>query len=99
MRETKSRMQINVIIQLFKKQHFILAILLLVGTAGYSQKEFFRSQQVFTKEQMSSFYSSVTIHDGLVIFNANDYHLYAYNKKDGSLKWSVETNYKTTFRD
>ncbi|MBK9484494.1 MAG: hypothetical protein IPO01_04565 [Chitinophagaceae bacterium] len=45
---------------------------------------------------MSNFYSSVTIHEGLVIFNANDYHLYVYNKKDGSLKWSVETNYKST---
>ncbi|MBK9533138.1 MAG: PQQ-binding-like beta-propeller repeat protein [Chitinophagaceae bacterium] len=78
------------------KMHFILAILLLAGTTGYSQKEFFRSQQVFTKEQLGNFYSSVKIHDGLVIFNANDHHLYAYNKKDGSLKWSVETGYKTS---
>jgi hypothetical protein len=71
-------------------------ILLLFTTTGFSQKEFFRSQQVFTKAQMSNFYSSVTIHDGLVIFNANDYHLYAYNKKDGSLKWSAETSYKSS---
>lgn len=78
-------------------KHFLTSIILLLfTTTGFSQKEFFRSQQVFTKEQMSNFYSSVTIHDGLVIFNANDYHLYAYNKKDGSLKWSVETNYKST---
>ena len=78
------------------KQIFIFLFLLLNTAAGYSQKEFFRSQQVFTKEQMSSFYSSVSIHDELVIFNANDYYLYAYNKKDGSLKWAVETNYKST---
>ncbi len=78
-------------------KHFITFIfLLLVTTSAFPQKEFFRSQQAFTKEQMSSFYSSLTIHDGLVIFNANDYHLYAYNKKDGSLKWSIETNYKST---
>jgi PQQ-like domain len=77
-------------------KHFLTStILLFFTTAAVAQKEFFRSQQVFTKEQMISFYSSVTIHDGLVIFNANDYHLYAYNKKDGSLKWSVETNYKS----
>ena len=75
---------------------FFTLILLCTTTTAFSQKEFFRSQQVFTKEQMSNFYSSVTIHNGLVIFNANDYHLYAYNKKDGSLKWSVETNYKST---
>ena len=74
---------------------FFTFILLYIATTAFPQKEFFRSQQVFTKEQMSSFYSSVTIHDGLVIFNANDYHLYAYNKKDGSLTWSVETNYKS----
>jgi len=81
---------------LLKKQHFTLAILMLFTTAGYSQKEFFRSQQVFTKDQMSTFISSITIHEDLVIFNANDYQLYAYNKKDGSLKWSFETNYKST---
>lgn len=73
-----------------------VAFLLCFTMTAFSQKEFFRSQQVFTKEQMSNFYSSITIHDQLVIFNANDYQLYAYNKKDGSLKWSVETNYKST---
>lgn len=81
---------------LLKKKHFTLAILLFVTTAGYSQKEIFRSQQSFTKEQMNNFYSSITIYDSLVIFNANDYQLYAYNKNNGSLKWSVETNYKST---
>jgi hypothetical protein len=79
-----------------KKQVIILACLLFIILTGFAQKEFFRSQQVFTKEQMSNFYSSVTIHDDLVIFNTNDYYLYAYNKKEGSLKWSTETNYKST---
>ena len=78
------------------KQLITVAFLLCFTMAAFSQKEFFRSQQVFTKEQMSSFYSSVTIHDSQVIFNANDYQLYAYNKKDGSLKWAVETNYKSS---
>ena len=80
----------------FVKLFFVFIILLCVTSSAYSQKEFFHSQHVFTKEQLSSFYSSVNIYDSLVIFNANDYHLYAYNKKDGSLKWSVETNYKST---
>ena len=78
------------------KIFFTSIILLCITISGYSQKEFFRSQQVFTKEQMSSFYSSITIHEQMVIFNANDYYLYAYNKKDGSLTWFVETNYKST---
>lgn len=81
---------------LLKKQYFILMILLVITTAAYSQKEFFRSKQVFTRDHMNDFYSSLTIHDGLVIFNANDYNLYAYNKKDGSLKWSNKTSYKST---
>ena len=75
---------------------FFTTILLCTTTAAFSQKEFFRSKQVFTEGQMNNFYSSVTIDKELVIFNANDYYLYAYNKKDGSLKWSVETNYKST---
>lgn len=79
-----------------KKQNFTLFTLLWITTAGYSQKEFFRSQQVFTEEHMSNFYSSVTIHDAVVIFNANDYQVYAYNKNDGILKWSVETWFKST---
>jgi len=79
-----------------KKQLLILTVLLFMVNRIYSQKEFFHSQQVFTQEQLSNFYSSITIHEGLVIFNANDYQLYAYNKKDGSLKWSVETNYKSS---
>ncbi len=77
-------------------KHFLASsIFILMATSAFPQKEFFRPQQVFTKEQMSNFYSSITIHEELVIFNANDYQLYAYNKKYGSLKWSVETNYKS----
>jgi len=78
------------------KRYLTGIILLFFTVSVFAQKEFFRSQQVFTEEQMSKFYSSVTIHEEMVIFNANDYHLYAYNKKDGSLKWSAETNYKSS---
>ncbi|MFZ1304664.1 MAG: PQQ-binding-like beta-propeller repeat protein [Ferruginibacter sp.] len=78
------------------KHFFAGCIFMLIVTSAFAQKEFFRSQQVFTKEQLNNFYSSATIHNDLVIFNANDYQLYAYNKKDGSLQWSVKTNYKTS---
>ncbi len=71
------------------KYFFTFLFLLFITISGYSQKEFFRSKQIFTNEQMSNFYSSVTIHEGLVIFNANDYHLYVYKKKDGLLKWAI----------
>ncbi len=79
----------------FPKQFFIFLFLLFITSTGYAQKEFFRSQQVFTAEQMNEFYSSVTLHDSLVFFNANDYTLYAYNRTGGSLKWSYKTSYKS----
>ena len=75
---------------------FILSFLLFITTACYSQKEFFCSKQVFTADNMERFYSSISIHDSIVLFYANDYHLYAYNKNDGSLKWSYATNYKSS---
>src|SRR6187431_3398200 len=80
----------------WKKPFFKLVILVMIALPGYSQKEFFRSQQVFTDKQLASFYSSITLHNDLVLFNANDHHLYAYNKKDGSLQWSYDANYKTS---
>ncbi len=78
-----------------KKLFSVLTPLMLVAFSAFSQKEFFRSQQVFTEGQLDKFYSSITIHDSLILFNANDYHLYAYNKNNGSLKWAYKNNYKT----
>ena len=72
-----------------------LLILLLVVSVCFSQKEFFRSQQAFSKEQLRESHSSITIHGNYVLFNANDYYLYAYNKNSGLLHWSYETNYKS----
>ena len=81
---------------LLKKHFFTLTIFLLITSASFSQKEFFRSKQVFNEGQLDKFYSSITIHDSLILFNANDYHLYAYNKNNGSLKWAYKNNYKTS---
>jgi hypothetical protein len=77
------------------KRISVISVLLFIATATCAQKEFFRSQQTFTREQLSEFYSSITIHDSLLLFNANDYHLYVYNKNDGSLKWSYRTHHKS----
>lgn len=78
-----------------KKLFSVLAPLILLASSAFSQKEFFRSQQVFTEGQLDKFYSSITIHDSTILFNANDYHLYGYNKNTGNLKWKYYTNYKT----
>ena len=78
-----------------KKHFFALLFLLFTTSVAFSQKEFFRSQQVFKEGQLDKFYSSITIHDSIILFNANDYHLYAYNKNNGRLKWVYKNNYKT----
>ncbi len=78
-----------------KKIFFYLIVLTLLNTTvSFAQKEFFRSAQVFTKDQLQNPYSSVSIFDSIVLFNANDYSLHAYSKNNGSLVWSYKTNYK-----
>jgi hypothetical protein len=79
-----------------KKHSLVQAILLFIASSCFSQKEFFRSQQTFNDNELNKFFSSITIHDSLVLFNATDYTLYTYNKNSGVLKWSYETGYKTT---
>jgi len=73
-----------------------LLLLMLTGSLGLSaQKVFFKSNQNFTESQLESFYSSLTIKDSLLLFNANDYHLYAYNKSTGALQWQQRINRKS----
>lgn len=81
---------------LLHKKYFLVYFILLITSVAFSQKQFFRSQQVFTEGQLEKFYSSITIYDSIVLFNANDYHLYAYNKNNGILKWAYKNNYKTS---
>ena len=76
--------------------YFLILGLNFIYVNGYSQKEFFRSQQVASKEPLSTSNTSIAIYNDILLFNANDYYLYAYNKKDGTLKWATEINYKTS---
>jgi hypothetical protein len=61
----------------------------------HAQQVFFKSGQDFNKDNLKSFFSSIAIYGDLLLFNANDYNLYAYNKNNGSLKWSSSLSYKT----
>lgn len=62
---------------------------------AYSQKVFFQSNQSFTEKELKSFYSSVAVTGDTVLFNANDYKLYAYNWRSGKELWATKTAYKT----
>lgn len=43
---------------------------------------------------MNSFYSSLAVEGDLILFNANDYRVYAYHK-DGTDAWSASINFKS----
>ncbi len=58
-------------------------------------KTFFSSNITFTDKNLISFYSSFTIDNDRVIFNANNYKIYSYNKLTGTENWEVDVNLKT----
>jgi outer membrane protein assembly factor BamB len=78
-----------------RKKFAILLIIFLLALSGHSQQVFFKSGQAFTSEQLSTFYSSISTEGDILLFSANDYSLYPYNKPDGRLKWTSETSYKS----
>lgn len=77
------------------KLSFLATLALFTAITGFSQKEFFRSKQTFSTSQLGTFYSSVTIDGDLMLFIANDYTLYAYDKTSGEQKWATPIGYKT----
>ncbi len=66
----------------------INALLLLAYDPAFAQTEFFNSKNNFSFKQLNNFHSSFSIDSTQVYFNANDYNVYAYNKKSGVLNWS-----------
>lgn len=67
---------------------FLFWAILLYFNNTFAQTEFFHSKINFSKDQLSNFYSSISIDSTQVYFNANDYYVYAYDKKTGVLNWS-----------
>lgn len=67
----------------------IIAIVNIILLSAYmpicAQTEFFKSKIIFSESHLLEFYSSFSIDSNQIYFNANDYELYAYSKKTGSL--------------
>ena len=61
----------------------------------HAQHVFFKSNQTFTEKTLETFYSSIALQGNLLLFNANDYELYAYNKNTGTLQWQQRLNWKS----
>ncbi len=63
-------------------------------TIASGQQIFFTSP-VPQKKDDRRFYSSIRMQNDLLLFNANDYYLYAYDKNTQQLKWSYYLNWKS----
>lgn len=62
--------------------------LFLFSVVAMAQTEFFNSKLLFPEYHLSNFYSSISIDSTQVYFNANDYNVYAHDKKTGILNWT-----------
>ncbi len=67
-------------------KQLLLYALLLTAFLSNGQTVFFTSQQAFPNKA-SKFYSSLAQNDSLLLFNAKDYKLYAYEKATGRQLW------------
>jgi PQQ-like domain len=70
--------------------------LLFISNATFAQTVFFKSTIAFSAEQLSTFHSSFIIDSTQIYFAANDYKIYAVNKKSGKTVWSYYMSYKTS---
>ena len=77
------------------KQFLTLIFPLFITTAVFAQTEFFSSKIAFTETQLEKFNSAFTVSGNYVIFNANDYTTYCYNKKTEKQVWLFNTNQKS----
>ncbi|RYZ51081.1 MAG: hypothetical protein EOO14_18465 [Chitinophagaceae bacterium] len=70
----------------YTMKQLLLYILLMTAFLSNGQTVFFTSQQSFPNKA-SAFYSSLAQNDSLLLFNAKDYKLYAYEKATGRQLW------------
>ena len=82
----------NILLEL-KKLVFCISVLYLNPLSA--QTDFFNSNIEFSETQLSNFYSSFSVDSMQVYFIANDYTVYAYNKKNGVLNWKYYLANKT----
>ncbi|MET0464218.1 MAG: hypothetical protein ABW007_13730, partial [Chitinophagaceae bacterium] len=75
-------------------KHLVTSLAVLLASSAFCQEIIFTSAQTFSKEDMTTFYSSFAINRDLVLFNANDFKLYAY-RKDGTLVWETPVSRKS----
>jgi hypothetical protein len=73
----------------------LICALALLSFHANAQKEFFNSGKDFMLKESGSFFSSINLDGDMLLFNAVDYNIYAYDTKTGSLKWSYDNRWSS----
>jgi outer membrane protein assembly factor BamB len=76
-------------------KQLLLAAAFFVCTGTFAQTVFFSSPKTFSKEELKGFYASINMEGDLLLFNASDYTLYAFDKNSGNEKWNYNINWKS----
>jgi hypothetical protein len=71
----------------------ISCLLLLYGRLK-AQTQFYKSDINFTDKQLQSFSSAIAADENRVYFIANDYALYCLDKKNATIGWKTDLNWK-----
>ena len=66
----------------------------LFSVIALAQTEFFKSKLLLSEDQLTDFYSSISVDSTQIYFNANDKYIYAHDKKTGILNWSYYSGAK-----
>jgi hypothetical protein len=76
---------------------FLRVLFIFCNLQANSQTVIFKSEIFLTEEQLNNFITSFTFDCNQIYFNANDYNLYAFDIKTGTLKWQQHVANKSNF--
>jgi outer membrane protein assembly factor BamB len=76
-------------------KQFFLGALSLMSLTGFTQRVFFTSPTVLEEGELKGFYASIREQGNIILFNAPDYKLYAYDKNTGAEKWKYDTRWRS----
>ncbi len=74
---------------------FLIFSLFIISLNCWSQTELFKSNFQFSKSDLENFYSSMITDSTQIYFKANNYSVYALDKKTGKINWTYYSGNKS----
>lgn len=75
-------------------KQLLICTILFCATRSNGQTVFFQSNQTYSEKDLTSSYSSIALQNNLLLFNAPDYGLYAYDRTGRQL-WKYDLGRKS----